>query len=189
MMSSEVKEMPKVNITCVVCGADFLVKPYRKETAKCCSGSCRGKYVGSLPQVNRKGIPRPYARGNKWRKGLKPTNAFESGHKPWNKNLKGIHLSPKSEFQKGRASETKMPIGSVTIRKDKNGSDRAFVKVADPNVWKFRARLVWENHHGPIPKGKVIHHIDRDSLNDDISNLACLTRSEHINEHRNDLVS
>jgi hypothetical protein len=27
--------------------------------------------------------------------------SFPNGHKPWNKDLKGIHLSPKSEFKKG----------------------------------------------------------------------------------------
>jgi len=32
----------------------------------------------------------------KKRKGL-----FQKGHKPWNTGLKGIHLSPKSEFKKG----------------------------------------------------------------------------------------
>ena len=30
---------------------------------------------------------------------------FKKGHKPWNKNLKGIHLSPKTEFKKGRKDE------------------------------------------------------------------------------------
>ena len=29
---------------------------------------------------------------------------FEKGHIPWNKNLKGIHLSPNSEFKKGMKS-------------------------------------------------------------------------------------
>lgn len=27
---------------------------------------------------------------------------FNKGHKPWNKNLKGIHLSPESEWKKGQ---------------------------------------------------------------------------------------
>lgn len=31
----------------------------------------------------------------------KNSGSFQSGHSPWNKNLKGIHLSSESEFKKG----------------------------------------------------------------------------------------
>jgi len=31
-------------------------------------------------------------------------------------------------------------------------------------------RIVWEIHHGDIPKGMMIDHIDRNSLNNKISN-------------------
>ena len=44
--------------------------------------------------------------------------------------------------------------------------------------------LVWERAHGPIPKGFVIHHLDRDPLNDAITNLQLQTRAEHLLEHR-----
>lgn len=32
---------------------------------------------------------------------------FKQGHRPWNKDLKGIHLSPHSEFKKGTAPRNK----------------------------------------------------------------------------------
>lgn len=35
-------------------------------------------------------------------------------------------------------------------------------------------------HFGPIPDGHEIHHIDDNSLNNDISNLACLPIAEHF---------
>lgn len=45
-------------------------------------------------------------------------------------------------------------------------------------------RDVWEFHNGPIPEGMHIHHIDGDTSNNDISNLECITRNAHWDEHR-----
>ena len=44
-------------------------------------------------------------------------------------------------------------------------------------------RDVWIFHNGPIPDGMHIHHIDGNTANNDISNLACVTRKEHWKEH------
>lgn len=40
-------------------------------------------------------------------------------------------------------------------------------------------RYVWENEKGKIPEGYDIHHIDNDKSNNNISNLMCLSKSEH----------
>ena len=61
---------------------------------------------------------------------------------------------------------------------------RAFIKISEPSGWRERARMVWEEVNGTIPKGNVIHHKDRDTLNDCAKNLEAMTRAEHINEHR-----
>lgn len=115
-------------------------------------------------------------------------NSFEKGHKAWNKNLKGIHLSPSSEWKPGHKSAREMPVGAVSKRKDKNSENvRAYVKVGKPNIWRPRAVLVWELYHGPIPRGMVVHHKDRDTLNDATENLELVTRADHINEHREEL--
>lgn len=44
-------------------------------------------------------------------------------------------------------------------------------------------RAVWEHHYGPVPKDCHIHHRDHDRSNNDISNLVCLTSSEHSALH------
>lgn len=49
---------------------------------------------------------------------------------------------------------------------------------------KLLHRAVWEHHHGPIPKGMHVHHIDGNPANNDIGNLACVTRDQHWDEHR-----
>jgi len=43
----------------------------------------------------------------------------------------------------------------------------------------FLHRHVWEKHFGKIPKGHHIHHKDGNKLNNDISNLECLSQSDH----------
>ena len=47
----------------------------------------------------------------------------------------------------------------------------------------FLHRACWEAYHGPIPDGHVVHHIDGDKWDNEIDNLACLTRADHIAIH------
>jgi len=49
---------------------------------------------------------------------------------------------------------------------------------------QLQSRWAWELANGPIPDGYVIHHIDRDHLNDDITNLQMLERGEHQRKHQ-----
>jgi len=44
-------------------------------------------------------------------------------------------------------------------------------------------RYIWEKNNGNIPEGYVVHHIDENKLNNDISNLKLMTISEHHSYH------
>lgn len=91
-------------------------------------------------------------------------------------------------FQAGQAAHNRVPVGTVTIRhrRKKDDGPRAWVKVAEPNRWRPRAVVVWETTNGPVPKGMIVHHEDRDTLNDDPSNLSLISRAGHLLEHRSE---
>ena len=125
-----------------------------------------------------------YLKGNQYAKGNSPNKtSFKKGMKSWNKGKKGIHLSPKTEFKKGQKSINHLPVGSKTIRIDKGGKNRNWIKIDEPNKWIEYAKFVWLKHNGEIPKGYLIHHIDENTLNDNIDNLALLTRKAHFEIH------
>lgn len=101
----------------------------------------------------------------------------------------GAHVAIATEFKPGQAAHNLLPVGSIRIRRETHtGLDRAWIKTAEPNVWQKRAVIVWVAANGPVARGKVVHHKDRDSLNDAPSNLAALTRKEHADEHRIELI-
>jgi len=54
---------------------------------------------------------------------------------------------------------------------------------------KYIHQAVWEHFNGKIPKGYIIHHIDGDKSNNDISNLQIMTQPEHMKLHRENIES
>ena len=103
---------------------------------------------------------------------------FTKGHVSTNKGRKG-YCSPGSEkgwFQKGHVPHNKLKLGTEII--DTDGYHK--IKIAEPNVWKFKHIIVWEEHNGKVPEGCNIIFADGNKDNCDISNLMCITKAEHI---------
>lgn len=44
-------------------------------------------------------------------------------------------------------------------------------------------RYVYEQAHGPIPAGMLVHHINEDRLDNRLENLALMTPGEHSRHH------
>lgn len=116
---------------------------------------------------------------------------FSKGSVPWNKGTKGVIKANSGSFQKGRTADIRFSVGDTTVRIDKkNGKSRTWIKVSDNHHssydWRLRAVVVWEEVHGTIAKGFVVHHKDRNTLNDALDNLELLSRADHLKEHKHE---
>lgn len=98
--------------------------------------------------------------------GVKTT--FKKGIKPQNAIQKGQHLSPQTQFKKGDKPLNYKPVGTERID-IKDGY--VLVKVADPNVWKAKHRMIWEEAYGPIPPKHRLIFLDGNRLNISLDNL------------------
>ena len=105
---------------------------------------------------------------------------FKKGRVPENKGKK---MSPEvyarcsaTMFKKGNKPHTYRPVGSERVNVD----GYVEVKVADPNKWRLKHRVIWEEAHGPIPKGHNVQFRDGNSQNLDLGNLYLISRDDQL---------
>lgn len=106
---------------------------------------------------------------------------FEKGHVPYNKGMKGIHLSPKTEFKVGQYVGKSHPSWKGGIQKNKN--DCVYLYTGNKKRVR-RPVAVWEQHRGKVPIGFVVYHIDGNKDNDCINNLTIVSRRDLIKINR-----
>lgn len=149
---------------CLVCGKEFKIKLYRKNTAKFCSYNCSGKYASQNPNsgsfkvghpdfVKRKGIKF----SNEWKENMRKSHL---GQKAWNKGGKNPKISgEKSHWWKGGKIE-----------------QRGYIFIYYPN----HPFCVNKNHKPYIPEHRLIAEkcLGRYLLKGE--------RIHHINEIKND---
>lgn len=106
---------------------------------------------------------------------------FQKGQKSWNKGRSPKdYCSPealagmaKTQFKPGIIPYDWRPVGSERI----NVQGYIEIKIQEPNKWQLKHRYVYEQHHGPIPKGMIIMFRDGNRQNTDIGNLVMISRS------------
>lgn len=111
---------------------------------------------------------------------------FSKGHTPANKGKKMeefmsaemIERTKSTRFRKGNIPSNHKPIGYERI--DKNGY--TLIKTEEPNVFRLKHRILWEQHYGPIPEGCNIQFKDGNPSNISVSNLYLISKSQQLKE-------
>lgn len=124
---------------------------------------------------------------------------FRKGQEPPNKGKTWDDFMPPISQEKSRATTFKpghiphnggAPVGTIRVRhnhKDRGGKPYTWQKVAEPNVWKMKHVLEWEEHNGPVPKEYMVTFANGDTLNWHIDNLILESRAQHAVKNRHHL--
>ena len=123
-----------------------------------------------------------YMSNHKINNGL--TGRFKKGNVPFNKGKKGWSApgTERTRFKKRHLPANTKPISYERITKDGYIEVKIKMRPSHPGCndnFKLKHRLVWEEAHGPIPKGCNIIFLDGNRQNCDIENLAIVTKAEH----------
>lgn len=117
------------------------------------------------------------------------TGYFKKGHTPHNKGKK---LPPEvyakaapTMFKSGQLPMQTRPVGAECWR----DAGYLWVKVAMPNKWRLKHRVIWEAANGTIPAGHSIIFADGNCKNFDINNLICVSRAELARLNQRHLIS
>lgn len=96
------------------------------------------------------------------------------GLKKSKESIKYCVVPNKFSFQKGHIPTTKKPIGYERIHPD----GYTWVKVAEPDIFESKHRVIYKQHHGPIPKNHNVIFADGNKFNFDINNLILVNNAE-----------
>jgi hypothetical protein len=116
--------------------------------------------------------------------GVGTATRFKPGQTPWNKGShyvaggRSAETRFKSGHRGGRAVQVYQPIGAERISKDGYLQRKVNDDLPFQRRWRFVHVLLWERHHGPVPKGHAIVFRDGDKRNLVIENLDCVSRQE-----------
>lgn len=112
---------------------------------------------------------------------------FSKGHVPANKGKKMsaevYARASATMFKKGHIPVNHRPVGSERID-SKDGYH--LVKVAEPNKWRLKHVLLWEQYNGPVPKGHkiVFANQNKDDIRIDNLILASDAQMAVVNKRR-----
>jgi hypothetical protein len=99
---------------------------------------------------------------------------FKPGNVPYNKGKTGLGGWEPTQFKKGHKPHNYKPVGTERV----NGDGYVDIKISDPNKWKGKHIIVWEEHNGPVPKGHVVIFGNSNRRNFDLNNLILVSRKQ-----------
>lgn len=114
---------------------------------------------------------------------IKNNGRFSKGSIPWNKGLSYMPNNKETRFQKGNIPHGHREVGEERIIRD----GYIEIKVAEPNVWDLKHRVIYREHYGEIPNGHNIIFADGNKMNFDIDNLIAVSKAEMLILNNNNL--
>lgn len=172
---------------------------FTKEQVAFIKNNITGKLIPEFTEMFNEVFPleikcsqiRSYLRNHHLRNGM--DCRFSKGHSPFNKGKKGITFGGvQTQFKKGHLPHNYVPVGSERTRtvhtNSKVKDDYIDVKIADPNKWKGKHILIWEQHNGPVPKRHVVIFGDGNNRNFDPNNLILVSRRQLAVLNKNKLI-
>lgn len=105
---------------------------------------------------------------------------FTKGHVPDNKGKKmssdQYAKCQPTMFKKGQPCWNHKEVGSERTNRDGYRE----VKVAEPNKWKLKHRVIWEQENGPIPKGYNVQFKNHNPQDLRIENLYLISKMDQM---------
>lgn len=96
---------------------------------------------------------------------------FGKDSQPWNKGTIGVMKANSGSWSKDKYPEwNRKPIGYERFHID----GYVMVKVAEPNKFKLKHVVIWEEANGPMPDKHVIRFRDGNKTNFELCNLVCV---------------
>lgn len=109
---------------------------------------------------------------------------FKLGSVPFNKGQKGLGGWEPTQFKKGNRPHNYKPVGTERV----NGEDYVDIKIADPNKWRSKHLVVWEQENGTVPKSHVVIFGDGNRRNFGLDNLILISRKQLAVMNKNGLI-
>lgn len=113
------------------------------------------------------------------------TGRFEKGIIPHNKGKKYPGTGNRTTFRKGATPHNKMKVGEDTVTTD----GYVKTKIAEPDVWEYKHKLIWIKENGPIPEKHSVIFADGNRMNLSIDNLLLVSKAELLMLNRKKLIS
>lgn len=171
---------------------------YSEEQKKFIIDNVHGKYSKELAEMFNQEFNtnitaneiRSFRKNHKLRSGF--DSKFKKGHVSHNKGKKqtdymtkeGIERTKATRFKKGNNPSNYRPVGSERINK----GGYIEVKVADPNKWETKNKVIYKKHFGAIPKGYKVIYADGNKLNNEPNNLMLVSNSQLLIANKNHLI-
>lgn len=130
----------------------------------------KGQFDDLDPMVNLQNITN-FCKRKRW------SNGFDGKFK-----IKHTSKAKTTGLKKQRIPHNKKPVGSE--RRDSRWG-YIIVKVAEPNKWEFKHKIVWEKKNGKVPKGHILRFLDNNPENCNIDNLICIPRQINARINKN----